>query len=405
MAINRMKVNLADFSASEDFGFLFPNPVSELTEYFSTWNDLGLNLVQYIQDGSIRERVHSTPVLDNEKLDNPSNLRLAQIILSSIANAYVWGEGIKAVPKMLPRPIAVPLWEVSKRLGINPLINYSCFCLANWKPKNKTESALSLYNREVIITIPGTDSADWFLVVSQQVDLSCGPGLQAVLDAQKATMVGDIDGVLKALRVIAMSLKAMEKALRKIHERCDPAVFYNIVRIYLMGWGCKAFEEAGFPEGLIYEGVSEIPQKYLGGSGAQSPSLQFFDAALGIEHTVENENFHKALREQMFPAHRELISIVRTGPSIKSFVHRRSDTILTKAYDNCIQAMVDFRTYHIKVTVRFITVPLHKAEKRDGKEETALNKGTGESDMMLYLKSSRASTSALLSEIPLYFKP
>lgn len=63
-------------------------------------------------------------------------------------------------------------------------------------------------------------------------------------------------------------------------ERCDPYVFYKKLRQILSGWNNNPV----VPDGIIYEGVSDEPKKYNGGSAAQSSTIQAIDIALGIRH-------------------------------------------------------------------------------------------------------------------------
>jgi hypothetical protein len=65
-----------------------------------------------------------------------------------------------------------------------------------------------------------------------------------------------------------------------IAERCDPYVFYKKLRQILSGWS----NNPAVPDGIVYEGVSDEPKKYNGGSAAQSSTIQAIDIALGIKH-------------------------------------------------------------------------------------------------------------------------
>ncbi|XP_077980138.1 indoleamine 2,3-dioxygenase 2-like [Glandiceps talaboti] len=301
---------------------------------------------------------------------------------------------------ILPKQVAVPLWKVSERLGIKPSLCHSTLAVANWAVKDDKESPFDINNRKVIVSLPGGMDFEWFIIVTQEVDLAIAPSLKAVIDAQKATLVDDKQCVLQALETVASSLKRMKDALHRIHEKCRPEVFYNVLRVFLMGWDNSAFEEAGYPGGLIYEGISNNPEMCLGTSGAQSPSFQFIDAALAVEHNTKHEKFHENLREYMLPAHRELILALRRGPSIKSYVQSRADDILNNAYEKCIQAMSDLRTCHLQITVRYVIIPLNEAERREGRQNNVMDNGTGGSDMIVYLKSLRTDTQACSKETP-----
>lgn len=46
------------------------------------------------------------------------------------------------------------------------------------------------------------------------------------------------------------------------------------------------------PAGLVYEGVSDEPMAYSGGSAAQSTVLHAFDELLGIRHSTESSKSH-----------------------------------------------------------------------------------------------------------------
>ena len=51
-------------------------------------------------------------------------------------------------------------------------------------------------------------------------------------------------------------------------------------------------DNPAMPDGLIYEGVSDEPMAYSGGSAAQSTILHAFDELLGIRHSEESSKSH-----------------------------------------------------------------------------------------------------------------
>lgn len=54
--------------------------------------------------------------------------------------------------------------------------------------------------------------------------------------------------------------------------------------VFLLSWK----DNPAMPDGLIYEGVSDEPMEYSGGSAAQSTILHAFDELLGIRHSEES---------------------------------------------------------------------------------------------------------------------
>ncbi|XP_077980136.1 indoleamine 2,3-dioxygenase 1-like [Glandiceps talaboti] len=382
--------DLSAYGVSEDFGFLLENPLTELPSYFCDWNDIAFNLVDYIEDGSIRGRIRWLSLLDHDKLVGHRELRLAHVMLAAMAAGYVWGNGAEEVPRVLPQSIAVPLWRVSERLGLPPVLCHASWVLGNWKIKDSSKPATDLYNREQIVTLPGGVSGEWFAAVAAQVDLVCAPGLKPLLNAQKAIKEDDTEGLTKNLKIIESTLKLMEKVLHTIHDQCTPDIFFNVNRTYIMGWGSAPFVKRGYG-GLIYEGISDQPRQYMGDSAAQSPSIPAFDAGLGIEHGLGNEIFHDSTRQMMLAGHRNLILTLRKGPSIKRFVEMTSDLAVQEAYDSCMKAMANFRSYHLRIVVKFITIPLHKAERHQENYKSSCE-GSDGADIIGYLKSTRLAT-------------
>ncbi|XP_070579514.1 indoleamine 2,3-dioxygenase 2-like [Ptychodera flava] len=374
---------------SPEYGYLLPAPMTFLPESFAEWNDIALHLTDFITDGSIRRKVEQMSVLDHGQLTSHRELRLAHLMLTGIAAAYVWTDGVKGVPKILPRSVAVPLWRVSERLGVQPVVSHCSWSLANWKIIDQSKPATDLKNRELIVTLPGGDTTKWFFLIPQQADLIGGLGITHAMAVKQAVLEGDEDHLVDNLNFLKSTVNRMEECINQTHELCDPEIFFHVLRQFIMGFGSQPFMTAGHG-GLIFEGISDVPQKHLGDSAAQSPAVPIFDAALGVIHDDENENFHETMRQYMQPVHRKLIEDLRKGPSTKTFVDKCSNEKTKKAYNDCLQALADFRSCHLKIVVRFITIPLRKAEER--KAENVIAEGTGGSDVLNYLKSTRSAT-------------
>lgn len=216
------------------------------------------------------------------------------------------------------------------------------------------------------------------------------------------------------------------------------------------------------PGGLLYEGVSNEPILLSGGSAAQSSAIQCFDALLCIQHEEETGKdafssafdpirsftwtkhticavnwllwqtvfperllfsfFHSVfpvlfidspylgayltrMRDYMPPAHRQLIETLSVLPSLRDFILSRSSSDLCQAYNSCVSALVDLRSYHLNTVTKYIIVPGNNARTTGCPFRgvgTALNAtGTGGSNLMVFLKSVRNTTqNALILERP-----
>ncbi|KAK3091136.1 hypothetical protein FSP39_017369 [Pinctada imbricata] len=87
--------------------------------------------------------------------------------------------------------------------------------------------------------------------------------------------------------------------------------------------------------------------KMIGGSAAQSSTMQCFDVAFGVEHET----------------------VLDSG-----------DKEVVSSYNNCIQAASDFRSYHIQIITKYIIV-MARQRAKDNDYESVAEQGTGGSNM------------------------
>ncbi|ELK08740.1 Indoleamine 2,3-dioxygenase 1 [Pteropus alecto] len=152
------------------------------------------------------------------------------------------------------------------------------------------------------------------------------------------------------------------------------------------------------PEGLLYEGVWDTPKKFAGGSAAQSSIFQCFDVLLGIEQSAGEASaaeFLQEMRTYMPPAHQNFLRSLESGPSVREFVRSKGDASLQKTYNECVEAMVLLRSYHLQVVTDYIVTPARQQSKKNQKSEEPSkreNKGTGGTDIMNFLRNVRSTT-------------
>ncbi|XP_032937286.1 indoleamine 2,3-dioxygenase 2 [Catharus ustulatus] len=390
---------LSSFQVSEEFGFLLPDPLTELPAPYGPWMDLAHELPQLITSHQLRSRVHQMPQLSTQHLQGREELHLAHLVLSFITMGYVWQEGEEGTVQVLPRNLAVPYWEVSQALGLPPILSHADFVLANWRRKDPN-GPLEIENLDTIITLPGGESLRGFILVTLLVEKAAVPGIKAIVQALGAILQRDEESLHRALQELAGAIGAMSEALRRMHDYVDPEVFYSVIRIFLSGWK----DNPAMPHGLIYEGVSPEPLAFSGGSAAQSTVLHAFDELLGICHRQDTAAFLHRMRDYMPRPHRAFVQELRGAVSLRQHVLSSGDARLRAAFNRCVGALTDFRSLHIAIVTKYIAIAAARARARRaqpsaragpsaGKPPAALEgKGTGGSHIFSFLKSIRDTT-------------
>uniref|UniRef100_A0A8C5SWQ0 Indoleamine 2,3-dioxygenase 2 n=1 Tax=Laticauda laticaudata TaxID=8630 RepID=A0A8C5SWQ0_LATLA len=278
------------------------------------------------------------PLLSCQYLQGHRELYLAHLVLSFITMGYVWQEGEKEVPKVLPRNLAIPFGEVSEMLGLPPILVHTDFVLVNWKKKNPQG------NLEPIVTLPGGTSTVGFILVTGAVSAYLGIGCSRRLS------VGPF--------------------------LCNP-----LVPFLFFSWK----DNPVLPEGLLYEGLCEEPLAYSGGSAAQSSTLHAFDELLGIQHQKESAGFLHRMRKYMPPHHQAFIEEIRSVPRLRDHVLSSGNQDLQSTYNKCVAVLSELRTYHITL----VTNPPSFLEVV----------GTGGSRVLKFLKSVRDTTKEAMIQL------
>ncbi|OAA39067.1 Indoleamine 2,3-dioxygenase subfamily [Metarhizium rileyi] len=418
---------LADYGLSAGHGFL-PDilPLTHLPDpYYNKWEAIAANLQALVLTRRLRGVVDRLPVLSTVGLEHEAEWRRAYSLLCFMAHAYVWGGDSPA--DRLPMAISVPLLEIADHLEVLPVATYAAVCLWNFKPVFTDENIDNMENLATLSTFTGSIDESWFYLISVAIEARGAPILDLMLTAIAAARKSDAKTVTRCLVGFAERLTDLTNILVRMHESCDPTVFYHRVRPFLAG--SKNMAEAGLPHGVLYDegtGVEEYRQ-YSGGSNAQSSLIQFFDIVLGIHHLPTGEkqsvsssesehearhaapsnNFIQEMRRYMPGPHARFLADVSRVANIREFVQdNKSDQQLCLAYDACLAMLSAFRDKHIAIVTRYIITPSREARARSrsqgrrrvnlaaasSKAQTKGQTGTGGTALIPFLKQARDET-------------
>ncbi|KAI1004779.1 hypothetical protein K3495_g3436 [Podosphaera aphanis] len=427
--------NPEHYDICQKHGFLPSEPPLERLPdpYYNKWEAVVSNLQGLILTKRLRGVIDHLPILSTAGLKKRSEWRRAYSILSFMAHSYIWCG--KSPSERLPPPISIPFLLVSTHLEVPPVATYAAVCLWNYKCLFEEEYIDNLDNLATLTTFTGSTDESWFYTVSIAIEARGAPTIPLMLKAIKAARVNDSRTVIQCLQTFAEILDDLGRLLEKMHDGCDPHVFYHRIRPYLAG--SKNMADAGLPNGVIYdEGTgSEEYRQYSGGSNAQSSLIQFFDIALGIEHLPTrvrcrdvssmidptknmppSQNFILNMREYMPGQHRRFLEDVSQVANIREYVNAHQDIgELTLAYDACLKMISDFRSTHIQIVSRYIIlksrdagsqqllkdsstqgskldIASSSAQGRGEMVEKKSLKGTGGTTLIPFLKQARDET-------------
>lgn len=136
---------------------------------YHIWEDLGDDLSKLLgaRLGQARDPLRSLPVLKTDKLVTEAELRRAHLLLCLFAHAYIWG-GTEPLQE-LPEGIAKPLWEVSTKLGIPPVLGHPSIVLYNWR-RLDNEGAICMENLATLNNFFDGRDESWFYLITVEVE-------------------------------------------------------------------------------------------------------------------------------------------------------------------------------------------------------------------------------------------
>ncbi|KAG8736533.1 hypothetical protein FRC12_017565 [Ceratobasidium sp. 428] len=430
---------LPEYSVSPLTGFAPPksNPpaVKFSSPTLNPWLDISLKIPELLSQSNsmFRSAVNQLPLLSMPDDASMEEWRLAYVLLSTLAAAYVWGSSIEAdIVDRLPHVLSVPLRDVSYALEVEPGLTYAAGGIWNHR-YNEAKSSDDDEQLECIVSFTGTSDENHFNLTTLRVERAGGEGIvhgmmaaQQVVQAIRYSHARFAQGT-KAVKIqeedlvhdaIADSLSRMTASidrctveLQKMRDGCDPNVFYNQIRPFLSGFGSNP----NLPKGVFYRSESGgTPEnskgewlKLSGATAGQSSLFQAFDILLDVEHLATGETnraqFIKAMRKAMPGCHVQFLESLSALPSLRKHMktlQSQDDTISQsalkslEAYNAALRSLEQFRGEHFKIVALYVISQARRAAQATlvhEPDESQL-RGTGGSNLASLLKGMRSDT-------------
>lgn len=212
-------------------------------------------------------------------------IRRAHTLLAHVEHFYM--HSTFPSQTVVPASIAVPLVEVSDRLGLPPILTYADTVLWTWKMTDKA-AGFRADNLEITTTFTPTHSERAFFLLSLFCELH-GP---AILRLMSSTLDESFFADSIALSRIANYLSSISALIDELttlmagatrgpfgpngRERISPEAFYWEIRPWFNG-GKWTFEGVG-PDG------QDKVMEWGGPSAGQSSLVHALDLFLGVDH-------------------------------------------------------------------------------------------------------------------------
>ncbi|KAL1304417.1 hypothetical protein AAFC00_003415 [Neodothiora populina] len=345
--------DLEPYGISVKHGFLSSDaPLRSLeSPYYEPWERIARNLPTLIRSRRLRLEIDGLPVLHTNHLRTRAEWQRACAVLGYFTHSYIWAGDRPS--ERLPPSITVPFLKVAAHLELKPCAPYAVTNLFNW---NTIDPSVDVSLPEDLMTnlsYTGSSDESWFYLISVAMEARGARVFPDLLGAMRAALTDDEQSVSEALIALAECIDDLSLLLGRMYEKCDPHVFYHVIRPFLAG--SKNMAAAGLPHGVFYdEGNGKgVWRQYSGGSNAQSSLIQFFDAFLGVKHFASGDGPEKTAKAQAFitdmrsympGGHRRFIEAVESSSNIRSYcLSRPKDHAVRKAYGMAVSALAALR--------------------------------------------------------------
>ncbi|KAG8969469.1 hypothetical protein FRC03_002745 [Tulasnella sp. 419] len=415
--------DLSIYTFDETTGAFPSQPLEKLDGPFDIYEELlddglarGLSLGEDMSDEALAQRavgeewrakVRRITNLDFTPLkNNRRRLQRAHHVLAFLVHLYVHSIPIGGPDVVVPKSISRPLVDVSRWLGIAPILTYADTVLWNWRyqsddlPFSSANMVFpTLFNAS---TGADRDETEFYRCCAwiENRGFDATKIMAQVVKTLNTHNSGESkEGLYKEVSDLCWKLsdvvKDFTQILLSVREGCRPEAFYSSIRPWYRGYDPEDGRR------WVYEGVDDLASFPLSGpSAGQTTTLHALDAFLGVEHGDDSRDFMGKMLLYMPREQRRMLQHLGTQARTLRQVVVESPEV-RDAYREVMKVMTEFRTEHLKVAVRYVVSPKKNGtlicpfsgmDATSSRQCPAKSRGTGGNELSKLLKASRDAT-------------
>ncbi|EMD90753.1 hypothetical protein COCHEDRAFT_1215697 [Bipolaris maydis C5] len=268
---------------------------------------------------------------------------------------HVKGEAYGLGRQSLPRCIALPIVKVAEIAGFKPFMEYAgSYALFNYRLEDPSRG-LEYDNLRLIRAfehgLDPTSSEAGFVLVHIAMVKESGALVKGAADMIESCMARDREAFNDGLRTLVSGLSKVNGVMNTMWKRSKPQGYTNF-RTFIFGITSQSM----FPNGVIYEGVSEEPMSFRGESGANDSMIPMCDNLLQVQMPeTPLTDILRDFRQYRPGNHREFLEAVRDSAEeagVREFA--KGDSISAALYLQALDQVRDFRWRHWCFTREYI---------------------------------------------------
>ncbi|KAK7063715.1 Indoleamine 2 3-dioxygenase family protein [Favolaschia claudopus] len=276
-------------------------------------------------------------------------------LLEPCHERFLKGEPYGLGRQTLPKNISLPISRCAEIAGFKPFMEYAgSYALYNYRLADASKG-LEYSNLRLIRAfehgLDHTSSEAGFVLVHVDMVRNSGPLIAGVVSALNACAADDRSSFIDGLETIVAALTKVNSVMDTMWDK-SRANDYTSFRTFIFGITSQSM----FPNGVIYEGISDEPLSFRGESGANDSMIPLCDNFLQISMPATPlTDILKDFRQYRPGNHKAFLEYVNNRSrnlGVKEYA--LSDRDSTSAYLRILNQVRDFRWRHWCFTREYI---------------------------------------------------